>query len=257
MTEAAEALTLPGGAAMPLVGFGTWQLRGERGYEAVRHALAVGYRHLDTATMYGNEAEVGRAVRDSGLDRSEVFITTKLLPGDAGRERQAINASLRALGTDYVDLWLIHSPPARQAGLASWREFLAVRGDGLARAVGVSNYRLDQLDLLTRETGQAPAVNQIPWSPARHDPATLAGHRERGVVLEGYSPLKGTRLDDRVLAGIARRHGVTPAQVVLRWHLEHRIPVIPKSGDRDRIATNFDLSGFVLDADEVARIDAL
>jgi diketogulonate reductase-like aldo/keto reductase len=242
---------------MPLVGFGTWQLRGESGYRAVRQALEVGYRHIDTATMYGNEAEVGRAVRDSGVPRTEVFLTTKLLPGDAGRERAVIEASLAALGTEYVDLWLIHSPPSRQAGLATWREFRAVRDAGLARAVGVSNYRLDQLDRLTEATGEAPAVNQVPWSPGRHDPAELAGHRQRQVVLEGYSPLKGARLGDPVLAGIARRHGVSAAQVVLRWHLEHQIPVIPKSADPDRIAANFDLFGFALDADEVAQIDAL
>jgi diketogulonate reductase-like aldo/keto reductase len=121
----AEAVTLTGGAAMPLVGFGTWQLRGEPAYRAVRHALAVGYRHIDTATMYGNEAEVGRAVRDSGLPREQVFVTTKLLPSDAGRERQVIAASLRALDMSYVDLWLIHSPPSRRAGWpaggSSWR----------------------------------------------------------------------------------------------------------------------------------------
>lgn len=242
---------------MPVVGFGTWQLRGDDAYEAVRHALRVGYRHLDTATMYGNEAEIGRALRDSGLDRSEVFLTTKLLPTDAGREREALAASLRALGTDHLDLWLIHSPPGRDGGLGTWREFLAVRDDGLARAVGVSNYSVDQLDALTSGTGEPPVVNQIPWSPSRHDPAVVAAHRERQVVLEGYSPLKGTRLRNRVLTGIAQRHQVTPAQVVLRWHVEHRIPVIPKSGDPERIAGNFDLFGFSLDEDEVARIDTL
>lgn len=251
-----EAVKLPGGAAMPLVGFGTWQLRGEAAYQAVRYALSVGYRHVDTATMYRNEAEVGRAVRDSGVPREELFLVTKLLPEDAGRERAVVEASLRALGTGYLDLWLIHAPPA-QAGLATWREFRAVRDEGLARAVGVSNYSLAQLDRLTEATGEAPAVNQVRWGPMVHDPDTLAGHRERGVVLEGYSPLKATRLRDRVLVGIAERHGVTAAQVVLRWHLEHRIPVIPKSGNRERIAANFDLSGFTLDADEVARIDAL
>lgn len=253
----AEAVTLTGGAALPLIGFGTWQLRGRSAYEAVRYALSVGYRHLDTATMYGNEAEVGRAVRDSGLPRQEVFITTKLQPGDAGRERAVIAASLRALGTDYLDLWLIHAPPGRDSGRSAWREFRAVRDEGLTRTIGVSNYGLDQLDLLARQTGEMPAVNQIRWSPRLHDPDMLAGHRQRGVVLEGYSPLKATRLGDPVLAGIAQRHRVTAAQVVLRWHLEHQIPVIPKSGNRDRIAANLDLYGFTLDADEMARIDAL
>jgi 2,5-diketo-D-gluconate reductase A len=252
-----ETVTLNGGTTLPLVGFGTWQLRGNRAYEAVRYALEVGYRHLDTATIYGNEAEVGRAVRDSGLPREEVFITTKLPPGNAGQERQTIGASLRALGTEYVDLWLIHWPPRRQAGVESWREFLAVRDEGLSRTVGVSNYDLDQLDALTEATGERPAVNQVPWSVGGHDPQVLAGHEQRGVVLEGYSPLKGSRLRHPTLVEIAKKYGVTPAQVVLRWHLEHRIPIIPKSGNRQRIVENFSLDGFTLTTEEVARIDAI
>jgi diketogulonate reductase-like aldo/keto reductase len=252
-----ETVTLAGGVEMPMVGFGTWRLRGGSAYEAVRYALQVGYRHLDTATMYGNEAEVGRAVRDSGVPREEVFITTKLPPGNAGRERQTIDASLRALGTDYVDLWLIHAPPRPGAAVSTWREFLAVREAGLARAVGVSNYDLAELDQLIDETGQPPAANQIPWSPAQYDPQLLAGHRRRAVVLEGYSPLAGTRLRHPVLAQIAQRHQVTPAQVVLRWHLEHQIPVIPKSAHRDRIESNFALAGFALSDAEVAQLDGL
>lgn len=248
---------LPGDVAMPLVGFGTWQLRGRRGYEAIRYALEVGYRHLDTATMYGNEAEVGRAVRDSGLDRREVFITTKLPARGAGRERETIAASLRALDTDHVDLWLVHWPPGGAARPGTWQRLLEIRDEGLARAVGVSNYSVGQLDELIDATGEAPAVNQVPWSPPRHDPKQLAGNRDRGVVVEGYSPLKGTDLRDPVLTEIASRHGVTAAQVVLRWHLEHGIVVIPKSGNRDRIAANFDLARFRLGADEVARIDGL
>lgn len=241
---------------MPLVGFGTWPMRGRAAYEAVRRALEVGYRHLDTATMYGNEEQVGRAVRDSGLARQEVFITTKLMPGDAGRAERVLAASLRALDTEYLDLWLIHSPPPR-SGVAVWQAFLAAQQRGQARAVGVSNYHPIELDTLARESGRMPAVNQIPWSPHRYDPRILAIHRERGVVLEGYSPLKGTRLRDRVLTEIAEGHRVSPAQVVLRWHLEHRIPVIPKSANRERIATNFDLFGFSLTPREVARIDGL
>jgi diketogulonate reductase-like aldo/keto reductase len=253
--SAPPVVTLSPGVAMPLLGFGTWMLRGRDGYEAVRYALEVGYRHIDTATMYRNEAEVGRAVRDSGVPREEVFVTTKIPSGNAGRERATIAASLRALGSDYVDLWLIHSPPLAGAGLAMWRELVAARDKGLARAVGVSNYSIDQIDQLTGSTGQTPAVNQIPWSPGWHDPQTLAAHRDRAVALEGYSPIKGTRLDHPVLVEIASRHRVTPAQVVLRWHLEHRITVIPKSANRERIAANADLFGFALDAGEVARID--
>lgn len=252
-----QAVTLPHEVAMPLVGFGTWQLRGRRAYDAIRYALDVGYRHLDTATMYGNEAEVGQALRDSGLDRREVFVTTKLPARGAGRERETITASLRALDTDYVDLWLVHWPPGGSARPRTWQQLLSVRDEGMARAVGVSNYSVGQLDELIDATGEPPAVNQIPWSPSRHDPRQLTGNRSRGVVVEGYSPIKGANLRDPVLAEIASRHGVTPAQVVLRWHLEHGIVVIPKSANPDRIATNFDLSGFRLSEDEVVRIDGL
>jgi len=259
MTQANEAptVTLTGDAEMPVVGLGTWQLQGRRGYEAIRLALEVGYRHIDTATMYGNEAEVGRAVRDSGLDRREVFITTKLPPERAGRERETISASLRTLGTEYVDLWLIHWPPSRRSGTQAWQEFLAVRDVGLTRAVGVSNYSTSQIDQLVEATGEAPAVNQIPWSPRSHDPEKLDEHRKRGVVVEGYSPLKATNLRRRVLVEIAERHSVTPAQVVLRWHLEHSIVVIPKSATPQRIKENLDLFGFSLTEDEIARIATL
>ena len=256
-TPHSAAVTLSGGVAMPLVGFGTWQLRGRRGYEAVRLALETGYRHIDTATMYGNEGEVGRALTASGIDRRDVFITTKLPSRAAGRERATLAASLRALGTDDVDLWLVHWPPGGQARPPVWRELLAARDRGLARAVGVSNYSIRQVDELIGATGQAPAVNQIPWSPSRYDPRLLAASRERDVVVEGYSPLKGTNLRDRTLAEIASRHGVTPAQVVLRWHVEHGIPVIPRSSDRARIAANFDLFSFALTREEMARIDGL
>jgi 2,5-diketo-D-gluconate reductase A len=138
-----------------------------------------------------------------------------------------------------------------------WRRFIAERDAGRARAIGVSNYSLDQIDALVAETGERPAVNQIEWAPSLHDPRVLAGHRERGVVLEGYSPFKNTNLHDPVLREIAERHGVSTAQVVLRWHLEHEIVVIPKSVTPDRIRENFAITGFALDRDEVARIDRL
>jgi diketogulonate reductase-like aldo/keto reductase len=196
-------------------------------------------------------------LRDSGVDRQEIFVTTKLPPGDVGHEQQTLAASLRQLGTGYVDLWLVHSPPRRRAWPRTWWEFLAARDQGRARAVGVSNYSIDQIDELIEATGQAPAVNQIPWSPARHDPCLLAAHRDRGIVVEGYSPLRRSDLRHPVLAEIAANHGVTPAQVVLRWHLEHGIAVVAKSAEQTRIVSNLDLSGFSLDAAEVSRIDDL
>jgi 2,5-diketo-D-gluconate reductase A len=259
MTEVTKTpnVSLGGGGVIPLLGFGTWQAQGQRGYDAVRHALRAGYRHLDTATFYRNESEVGRAVRDSGVPRAEVFITTKLPPGRAGSERRTISESLRELGTDYVDLWLIHWPPGGEASPEVWQRLLGIRDEGLARAVGVSNYSVRQIDELTAATGEAPAVNQIPWSPAQYDGPLVAAHRERGVVVEGYSPFKGSDLGDPVLRAVAAAHGVTPAQVVLRWHLQHEIVVIPKSVTPERIAANFDIFGFELTGEEMARIDGL
>lgn len=240
---------------MPMVGFGTWQLRGRQAQDAIRYALQAGCRHIDTATMYRNETEVGRAVRDSGLAREEVFITTKLPPENAGRERATLEASLRALGTSYVDLWLVHWPP--RSLVPVWEAFAALRSEGLCRAVGVSNFSVAQVDEITRATGEKPAANQVPWSPSRHDERVLSAFRSRGVIVEGYSPLKGTRLRDPVLTSVAAAHGVTPAQVVLRWHLEHGIPVIPKSAHRDRIEANMAVTGFSLTPEEVAAIDRL
>jgi 2,5-diketo-D-gluconate reductase A len=251
------AADLGRGVAMPMVGFGTWQLHGELAYEAARHALQAGYRHVDTATMYRNEEQVGRAVADSGLDRAGVFVTTKLPPGSAGHARATLTDSLKALGTDYVDLWLVHWPPRGRSLVPLWRDFIAAREDGLARAIGVSNYSVRQIDEVTEATGERPAVNQIPWSPGRYDAALLAAHAERGVAVEGYSPLKGTRLRDRTLAEIAARYGVTPAQVVLRWHLEIGVTVIPKSARAGRIEQNIDLFGFCLTPEEVDRISRL
>jgi diketogulonate reductase-like aldo/keto reductase len=257
-TNAAQpAVTLPGGARMPMLGFGTWQASGRRGYEAVLAALEAGYRHLDTATGYGNEAEVGRAVRDSGLPRDDVFITTKLPPDHAGRERRTIEQSLSALGVDRVDLWLIHWPPRGQASPKVWQELRRARDEGLAREVGVSNYSTAQLDELIDATGEAPAVNQIPWSPWQHDARRLAAHRDRGVVLEGYSPFRGHDLGEPALVDIAKAHGVEPAQVILRWHVQHGVVVIPKSVTPDRIRSNADIFGFSLTDEEIHRIDGL
>lgn len=251
-----RAVLLPGGVSMPVLGLGTWQATGPDCYRAVRHALSVGYRHIDTATMYRNEADVGRAVRDSGVGREEVFITTKLPPQRAGRERRTLEASLDALGTDHVDLWLIHWPPGR-SGVDVWERLLEARREGLARAVGVSNYDTAQIDALVAATGEAPAVNQVPWSPSDHDPALLAEHRDRGVVVEGYSPFKGTDLHHPVLTEIAATHGRTAAQVVLRWHLQHGIVAIPKSVTPERIESNLDVFDFALSEREVARIDRM
>jgi diketogulonate reductase-like aldo/keto reductase len=250
-------VTIADGVAMPLLGLGTWQASDQEAYDAVRIALDLGYRLIDTATMYRNEAAVGSAVRDSGLAREELFITTKLQAGDAGRELETIRASLDAMGLDQLDLWLIHWPVARGRGAATWQRFIEARDAGLTRAIGVSNYSAAEIDELIDATGVMPAVNQIEWTPALYDASTVAAHRDRGVTLEGYSPFKAADLHDPILRAIAQDHGVTVPQVILRWHLEHGFIAIPKSSDAGRIAENFDVFGFSLTGDEVARIDSL
>ncbi|WP_311836041.1 aldo/keto reductase [Cellulomonas fimi] len=245
------------GADIPMLGLGTWKAEGDEAGRAVTTALELGYRHVDTATMYGNEDEVGRGIVRAGVDRADVFVTTKLPPERAGRERETLETSLRLLDMPYVDLWLVHWPPDRRAAPATWARFIELRDQGLTRAIGVSNYSVAQIDELVAATGEAPAINQVPWSPGDFDADLLATHAERGVAVEGYSPFRRTDLADPVLAEIAASHGVSAAQVVLRWHLEHDVVVIPKSTNRERIGANLDVLGFTLSPDEVARIDGL
>jgi diketogulonate reductase-like aldo/keto reductase len=242
---------------MPLLGLGTWQLRGRQAYDAVRDALNAGYRHIDTATLYGNEREVGRALRDSGVPREDVFATTKLPAGRADRARATLLASLDALGLDSVDLWLIHWPPRGGAGPEVWAEFLAAREDGLVRAVGVSNYSTRQIDELIEVSGGPPEVNQIRWGPSLYDPGREKNLRARGVVLEGYSPFKSTDMRDATLRAVASGLDVTVPQVIVRWHLQHGFVVIPKSARRERIRANADVFGFSLAEDDMRAVDRL
>jgi diketogulonate reductase-like aldo/keto reductase len=254
-----ERLPLPGGrVAMPIVGLGTYALWGDEGVQSVRVALDAGYRHLDTATMYGNEAEIGRALADSDVAREGVFVTTKLSSDGIVDPRSALEASLRALRTDYVDLWLIHNwPPVDVADPATWEQLLRARDVGLAGAVGVSNSSVSVLDELAAATGEIPGVNQVQYGPIVHDPQLLADHRERGVVFEGYQALKMTPLGHPNVVEIAAAHEVTPAQVALRWHVQHRVVCIPKSATPERIRSNLDIFRFELSEDEMARLDAL
>lgn len=256
-TNAIPTTTLRPGVEIPLLGLGTWQAPDDEAYEAVRTALELGYRHIDTARAYGNEEAVGRAVADSGIDRSEIFVTTKLPPKEADDAPRIIDESLAKLGLEFVDLWLVHWPPNKEARPDVWENVIAAQQAGKARAIGVSNYSIAQIDELTNATGVTPSINQIPWSPADFDAELVAAHRERDVALEGYSPFKRTNLDDPVLAEVAAAHGVTPTQVVLRWHLDTGVVAIPKSVHRDRIAANLDVTGFALTADQIAAVSAL
>ena len=250
-----DAAALESGAQMPLLGLGTWELEGKTATRAVAAALEAGYRHLDTATVYWNEQEVGEGIRSSGVARDDVFLTTKCPPHRAGQELETLRESLDKLGTDHVDLWLIHWPGENNVSM--WQAFVEARSQGLARDIGVSNFGVQLLDEVTDATGVRPAVNQVEWSPLLFDADLLESHRERGVVLEGYSALRGGTLEHPVIAGIADRRGRTPAQVIVRWHLQHEVVVIPRSRKPARIQENADVAGFELSADDMTALDAL
>jgi 2,5-diketo-D-gluconate reductase A len=252
-----DSITLTSGGRMPLLGFGTWQIKGADAVEATSAALEAGYRHLDTATVYGNEGEVGRALAESGVPRDEVFLTTKCPPDRVGHERETLERSLELLQTDRVDLWLIHWPGEGDSSAEVWGALAEARAAGLARDIGVSNFDAALIDRVAGEVGQLPAVNQIEWSPLLYDAATVASHRERGVALEGYSALRGGTLDHPVILEIADRLERTTAQVIIRWHLQHGIVVIPKSVRAERIRSNADVGAFTLSDDDMAALDAL
>jgi len=252
-----DSIALHRGARMPLLGFGTWQIKGKDAVRATSAALEAGYRHLDTATVYGNEAEVGRALAESGVPRDDVFLTTKCPPNRAGRELDTLRQSLDQLQTDRVDLWLIHWPAPGSTNRDLWGAFVEARESGLAREIGVSNFDAALIDEVTGSAGVAPAVNQIEWSPLLFDARVLEAHRARGVVLEGYSALRGGTLDHPAIVEVAERVGRTPAQVIIRWHLQHQVVVIPKSVDPERIRSNADVGSFTLSDDDMATLDTL
>jgi 2,5-diketo-D-gluconate reductase A len=253
-----DVATFASGARMPLLGFGTWQITGNDATRSTAVALEAGYRHLDTATVYGNEGEIGRALRDSGVRREELFLTTKCPPDKAGKELATLERSLELLCVDHVDLWLIHWPAAEPgADVEMWRRFVEARDSGLTRDIGVSNFPVSLVDEITDATGAPPAVNQVEWSPLLFDRGVLEAHRSREVVLEGYSALRGGTLEHPAITRIASEHGRSPAQVIIRWHLQHDVVVIPKSVHEERIRSNADVADFTLTDDEMAAIDAL
>ena len=261
-----DTVTLNNGVKMPLLGLGTWQAaEGREVEQAVRWALELGYRHIDTASIYGNERGVGRAVRDSGVPRERVFVTTKVWNDDQRRGRDAVlkafDASLRRLGFDYVDLYLVHWP-VKGKYKEAWAALQEIYATGRARAVGVSNFLVHHLEDLLADSppggAAVPAVNQVEFHPRLVQRDLLEFDRRRGIVHESWSPLMKGRVNDiPVLRGIAEAHRKTVAQVVLRWNLQHGVVTIPKSVRRERLIENADLFDFQLSTDEMARIDAL
>jgi diketogulonate reductase-like aldo/keto reductase len=246
-----------------MLGLGVFQSPpGEETRQAVRWALEVGYRHIDTAALYENESDVGAALRASQIPREEVFVTTKMWHTEHGFERSqaAAHASLRRLGLSYIDLYLIHSPRAKspEERVASWRGLEKLRQEGLCRAIGVSNYAIRHIEELRDQTEVVPAVNQVEFHPFVFDPALLAYCEKRGIHIEAWAPLtRGRRFDDPTVQKIATAHRRTPAQILLRWGIEHGLIEIPKSVHRDRIEENARIFDFHLSAEEVASLDAL
>jgi 2,5-diketo-D-gluconate reductase A len=260
-TDQVPRIALRGDTEIPQLGFGVFQVPPEETAEVVTRALQTGYRHIDTAAAYQNEAEVGQAFHASGLAREDVFITTKCFNTDHGYEeaRHAFKQSLERLGLDYVDLYLIHWPvPSQDKYVETWKAFIELQNEGLVRSIGVSNFQPDHLRRIVDETGVTPAVNQVELHPRLQQAGLRREHADRGIVTEAWSPLaQGAVLDDPVITAIADEHGVTPGQVVIRWHLEIGNVVIPKSVTPARIEENFDVFGFHLTEAQLQAIEGL
>jgi 2,5-diketo-D-gluconate reductase A len=246
---------------IPQLGFGVFLVPPAETERAVVLALEAGYRHVDTAAAYRNEAEVASAIRASSVERSSIFLTTKCPNGDHGYEQatRACQASVERLGGGPLDLYLIHWPvPSQDLYVDTWRAFIDLQEEGLVRSIGVSNFQPAHLDRLVAETGVTPSVNQVELHPWLQQPQLRRKHEELGIVTEAWSPLaRGRALDHPLLGAIGERHSRTPAQVILRWHLQLGNVVIPKSVTPDRIRENIDIFGFQLDSDEVAAIGDL
>jgi 2,5-diketo-D-gluconate reductase A len=254
-------IPLRGGVEIPQLGFGVFQVPPADTAEITTLAFQAGYRHIDTASAYGNEAGVGQALRASGLNREDVFITTKCFNFDHGYEqaKHALRESLDRLEMSHVDLYLIHWPvPAHDLYAETWRAFVELQADGLARAIGVSNFQPAHLERIIEETGVTPAVNQVELHPRFQQAGLRREHTELGIETEAWSPLaQGEVLDDPTIVEIAEAHGKTPGQVVIRWHLQLGNIVFPKSVTPARIEENFDVFDFHLATSEMDAIDAL
>ncbi|MEN4396388.1 aldo/keto reductase [Mycolicibacterium senegalense] len=254
-------VTLNDGNSIPQVGLGVWQTPAEETERAVTAALQAGYRHIDTAAAYRNEAETGRGLANSGVPRDEVFLVTKLWNSDQGYDSTlaAFDASLDRLGVDYLDLYLIHWPvPANNAYVETFRAFAHLHDQGRVRSIGVSNFEPEHLNVLIDSTGIVPAVNQIELHPLLPQHELREVHARLGIATEAWSPLgQGSLLTDPVITQIAERHGKTPAQVLIRWHIHLGNIVIPKSVNPERIVSNFDVFDFDLDETDMAAIATL
>jgi len=254
-------LTFSDGRSIPQIGLGVWRTPNDVAVTAVRTALEAGYRHIDTAKLYENEEGVGEGLRSSGVPREDVFLTTKVWNDDQGYDStlRSLDESLKRLGTDYVDLYLIHWPsPFRGLYLDTWRALIKAKEEGLTRSIGVSNFDVEHLDRIISETGERPVLNQIELHPRFQQRRMRDADKERGILTECWSPLgQGQLLEDPVIGRVASKHGRTPAQVIIRWHIDNGLVVIPKSVTPSRIVENFAVFDFSLDAEDMAAMAGL
>jgi methylglyoxal/glyoxal reductase len=255
-----STVKLNNGVEMPVLGLGVYQSPpGQATQNAVRSALRMGYRHIDTARIYGNEADVGKAIRYSGIPRDEIFVTTKLWNSDQGRDStvSACDASLERLGLTYLDLYLIHFPVTETRN-DSWRAMQKLVDNGKCRAVGVSNFMINHLDELAESSDLVPAVNQVEFHPFLYQKDLLEHCKKHGIQVEAYSPLaRGERLNHPTITAMARRYSRTPAQIMIRWGLQHRLVVIPKSTREERIRENSQIFDFNISAEDMQVLDGL
>ena len=254
-------LALHDGARIPQVGLGVWQTPNDEAAPAVKAALDAGYRHVDTAAVYENEEGVGEGIRQSGLSRSDIFLTTKLWNTEQGYEQtlKAFDASLKRLGTDYVDLYLIHWPSAhRGLFVDTWKAFVKLQEEGRAKSIGVSNFYPEHVEKIVAETGVVPVINQIELHPDFQQREARAFHEKHKIATQSWSPLgQGKLLGHPLIGEIARKLGRTPAQVIIRWHIDNGLVVIPKSVTPSRIAENFKVFDFKLSAEDLAKLNTL
>ncbi len=254
-------IALNDGARIPQVGLGVWQTPNDEAAPAVKAALSAGYRHVDTAAVYENEEGVGEGIRQSGIDRSEIYLTTKLWNTEQGYDQtlKAFDASLKRLGTDYVDLYLIHWPSAhRGLFVDTWKAFVKLKEEGRAKSIGVSNFYPEHIEKIVAETGVVPAINQIELHPDFQQREARAFHEKHGIATQSWSPLgQGKLLGHPAIADIAAKLGRTPAQVIIRWHIDNGLVVIPKSVTTSRISENFKVFDFKLSAEDLDTLNGL
>jgi 2,5-diketo-D-gluconate reductase A len=251
-----STITLNSGNKMPVLGLGTWQLKGENAVQAARQALKMGYRMIDTSCDYGNQRDLGKGIKDSGCKREDIYLVTKVEEDD--NSYQAVKDNLHELGVEYADLILIHRPPQTGAGEELWQGLIKAKDEGLVRDIGVSNYSIDQIDELTEASDEAPVVNQIEWTPFGHSRDMLTYCRDNDIIIQAYSPLsRQERLHDEPLLELSEQYNKTPAQIIIRWNLQNGVVPLIKASTGQHLEENLNVFNFELSDQDMQRLHSL